>query len=198
MSREVLDIVRGTDMDEFDRQIAMQCAPLIAGLVVSNILTIDEEYTDRVRELFLGTDISLITLIAKRGRISFFLYREKKLAEYLKDDEVVELLYNIDLNYITSECGMLENFIRRYREYMIHGGYFPHEMGVFLGYPIEDVKGFIENEGRDSLYTGYWKVYKNVPAKIRLFERFEQVRESFITMMFYGVSIDEAVELLAV
>ena len=73
MSREVLDIVRGTDMDEFDRQIAMQCAPLIAGLVVSNILTIDEEYTDRVRELFLGTDISLITLIAKRGRISFFL-----------------------------------------------------------------------------------------------------------------------------
>ena len=98
MSREVLDIVRGTDMDEFDRQIAMQCAPLIAGLVVSNILTIDEEYTDRVRELFLGTDISLITLIAKRGRISFFLYREKKLAEYLKDDEVVEFALSRSLS----------------------------------------------------------------------------------------------------
>lgn len=198
MSREILDIVRGQNFDDFDRQIAMQCAPLIAGLVISNILTVDEEYSDKVIRLFEGTDISLITLIAKKGRVSFFLYREKKLIEYLMDDEAKNLLHNIDLSYITSECGMLENFIRRYREYMIYGGYFPHEMGIFLGYPVEDVEGFIQNNGRNSLYTGYWKVYKNVPAKIRLFERFEQVRESFITMIFCGVSINEAVELLAV
>ena len=24
---------------------------------------------------------------------------------------------------------------------------FPHEIGAFLGYPIEDVEGFIKNEG---------------------------------------------------
>ena len=41
---------------------------------------------------------------------------------------------------------------------------FPHEMGLLLGYPIEDVRGFIEHNGCGCLYSGYWKVYRNVPV----------------------------------
>src|SRR5699024_9979090 len=36
---------------------------------------------------------------------------------------------------------------------------FPHEIGFFLGYPYEDVVGFIENEGENYLCSGCWKVY---------------------------------------
>lgn len=39
---------------------------------------------------------------------------------------------------------------------------FPHEMGILLGYPVEDVEGFIINNGKNELYTGYWKVYDNL------------------------------------
>lgn len=39
---------------------------------------------------------------------------------------------------------------------------FPHEMGLLLGYPIEDVVGFMEHSGKEYLYSGYWKVYENV------------------------------------
>ena len=43
----------------------------------------------------------------------------------------------------------------------------PHEIGVFLGYPIWDVKGFIDNKGKDFKYCGTWKVYNNTDyAKI--------------------------------
>ena len=48
---------------------------------------------------------------------------------------------------------------------------FPHEMGVLLGYPLEDVKGFINNRGRIFLYTGYWKVYSDLQQKMDLFGR---------------------------
>ena len=64
------------------------------------------------------------------GRIS--------LQEYLAQDEARNLLlqdgYNID--------GSLDEMIVRLKERFFHKTEFPHEIGLFLGYPIEDVKGF--------------------------------------------------------
>ncbi len=54
------------------------------------------------------------------------------------------------------------------------GGEFPHEVGLFLGYPLADVEGFIAHEGRDSLAQGAWKVYADVEAARRAFESFER------------------------
>ena len=39
---------------------------------------------------------------------------------------------------------------------------FPHEIGVFLGYPPEDVKAFIKQNGKGAVLCGYWKVYSNI------------------------------------
>lgn len=36
---------------------------------------------------------------------------------------------------------------------------FPHEIGVFLGYPLGDVVGFIENRGKNFTCCGCWKSY---------------------------------------
>lgn len=36
---------------------------------------------------------------------------------------------------------------------------FPHEIGLFLGYPLEDVQGFIENRAEGYKCVGCWKVY---------------------------------------
>jgi hypothetical protein len=43
---------------------------------------------------------------------------------------------------------------------------YPHEIGLFLGYPLEDVVGFIENRGRNFTCCGYWKAYGD-PAAAR-------------------------------
>ncbi len=36
---------------------------------------------------------------------------------------------------------------------------FPHEIGLFLGYPPEDVCGYIRNKGKCQKCTGHWQVY---------------------------------------
>jgi hypothetical protein len=47
-------------------------------------------------------------------------------------------------------------------------GAFPHEVGLFLGYPAEDVLGFVEHKGQNYKLCGYWKVYGDVEqAKLR-------------------------------
>ena len=51
---------------------------------------------------------------------------------------------------------------------------FPHEIGVFLGYPLEDVVGFIENRGRNYTCCGCWKAYGDPEAARRRFDQYRR------------------------
>ena len=85
----------------------------------------------------------------------------------------------------------------RYQKHMLKAGEFPHEMGLFLGYPMEDVEGFIENNGKNFLCTGYWKVYKNKQEKTALFQQYEQAKEWMIVFVSNGIDIIEAAQILS-
>ena len=85
---------------------------------------------------------------------------------------------------------------KRYQVYTMHQEEFPHEMGVFLGYPVEDVIGFIEHEGRECLGVGYWKVYENMPQKKKVFEQFERAKEWMVVLISNGIDLMEATDLL--
>ena len=79
----------------------------------------------------------------------------------------------------------------RYATYMEERGEFPHEMGLLLGYPLEDVRGFMENEGKYFLYAGYWKVYENMTEKLKLFRKFEVAKETLLSLIYNGVCMEE-------
>ncbi|MCO1604728.1 DUF3793 family protein [Desulfosporosinus nitroreducens] len=52
----------------------------------------------------------------------------------------------------------------------------PHEVGIFLGIPLEDVVGFIQNGAKGCLLNSYWKVYQN-PEKAKLnFASYDRAR----------------------
>lgn len=65
----------------------------------------------------------------------------------------------------------------------------PHEIGYFLGYPVSDVRGFIEHEGRDFLCCGCWKVYANVRSAQYRFARYKRCTRRAIRLYEAGVSI---------
>ena len=47
---------------------------------------------------------------------------------------------------------------------------FPHELGLLLGYPAEDVRGFMGIGYKKCLYTGYWKVYEKAEERSHCFQ----------------------------
>ena len=52
---------------------------------------------------------------------------------------------------------------------------FPHEIGLFLDYPPDDVKGFMEDRGAKNLAcSGYWKVYGNPDEARRIFSEYRK------------------------
>lgn len=80
--------------------------------------------------------------------------------------------------------------------YMNTGTDFPHEMGLLLGYPIEDVEGFIKNKGENYLYAGYWKVYKDVEQKKLLFDAYESAKEGLVLLVGHGYPIHLIIKYL--
>ena len=193
MSQEVFELVQGMDLKSIETQIALQCAPLISGLKVSNLLIISAEDEALVRVILRRSGISFFRLLRTGEKVTFLLFRKNPLEAYLKQ-EVEAML--AEAGYAELSLGnILSTFQKRYAHYMSAGGRFPHEMGLLLGYPAEDVKGFVENEGKNFLYSGYWKVYADVEEKRRLFQKFENAKETVIQLLSYGVGIQDILDI---
>jgi len=75
------------------------------------------------------------------------------------------------------ERAYLDKLSQRYQEYAKYKQEFPHEIGLFLGYPLCDVTGFIRNKGKHYLSNGFWKVYHDAEQAERTFELFRRIRK---------------------
>lgn len=190
MNRDMLKIIQNVDLQDMEMQIALQCSPLIAGIKISNLLIIPSEQLQGVKCILESTMFSYYIINTTPDKATLLLYNESHINRYLRDWRARSLLQR--MGYTTMDLqAVLTQFSQRYRRYMKIRGEFPHEMGVILGYPIEDIEGFIENQGKNFLCIGYWKVYENAPAKKKLFQEFERVTKRNLQMVSYGIHIDE-------
>ena len=163
------------------------------GIKVSNLLTVSDEEEEQICRILNGTGIYHYCLYRRKNKTIYFLFRIKELEAYLQE---------LDVKYVLEQWGyrdlsiqkVIEKFQEHYEAYMRHGRKFPHEIGLLLGYPIEDVKGFVDHKGSDYLYAGYWKVYADVEEKKLLFDAFENAKEGVLLLVANGYSIRSILE----
>ena len=188
MSFDIVDIIKEMDVHSIPLQLALQCAPVISGIKISNLLTIPAKSLRELSVVLKKTELSFRILYHGRERLVIRIYREAKLREYLAREEVMAFIYKC--GYETSDISKIfPVFVKRYMRYMELKQDFPHELGLFLGYPIEDVEGFIKENGKNYLYSGYWKVYKDTELKIRLFKDYERVQTEIVRLLYEGLDI---------
>lgn len=190
MSREVLEIVEKMDKKQLETQLALQCAPLLTGIKLSNLLTLSKTMGKDVEALFRDTDITVQILCQTSQRITFLLFREKELLAYLNQSDVSESMRLFGYQTLRL-IDIFEKLCARYQKYMNDHQSFPHELGLLLGYPATDVLGFIRNEGKNYLYCGYWKVYGDVLFARKLFGEYNKAREDAIRLVSAGMEITE-------
>ena len=77
------------------------------------------------------------------------------------------------------------------RAQRLAGGEFPHEVGLFLGYPPEDVAAFCRHRGRDFKVCGCWKVYCDVEGALRCFRRYRRCREALCRRLEEGKALTQ-------
>ena len=174
------------------KEIIVQCAPLIVGLKMAHTLVVHRHFLSELRHILAGTEIHIWVLCCRKEKVTLLLYNYNMFCSRLSDQRLIEFLQTNGYDKFGVE-EVLSSFQNKYIEYCSGRQSFPHELGLFLGYPLEDVEGFIENEGENSLYHGYWKVYANVPAKRELFRMYELAKERMVKMLCDGVKLEEII-----
>ncbi len=192
MSQKAIERFRQIDMSRMENQLVFQCAPLIAGLKMSYLLIIHKKNLRHLCDLLQKSEIRCRVLYPEGDKLTVLLYRPTMLAIYLRGKRARKLLLREGYESFELEQVLLF-FTRRYREYRTGTKQFPHELGLLLGYPLEDVEGFIGNDGKNCLYTGYWKVYSNVPAKRHLFRRYERARDDLMEQLYQGAEVEQVI-----
>ena len=173
-------------------QIIFQCAPFLKGLKVACIMNLRGAACEELDSFFEGTEVYYRVLTRQKGRCLVLFYRKGRISMLLSQEAVRRFLE--DYGYEDGDTEperAVTRLCRRMEQYKEEIGTFPHELGVFLGYPLEDVKAFIRNGGRGSLLAGYWKVYHN-PERARLtFLAYDKARDSAVNEFLSGKNIRE-------
>lgn len=172
-----------------EETLAFHCAPALAGIKPANLIScslseypaLDEELGRLNRELNV-CGIFFHPLCRCAGRVMLLVYRRKAMERHLSDQRICAYLRREGYPAFSLDAA-LTTLQRRLEA----SGDFPHEMGIFLGYPPEDVEGF-RRGGRCKL-CGYWKVYGNEQRAKELFDRFTRCRENLCAKVRNGTSI---------
>ena len=190
MSKEVVSyILSGMDnMKSLQVQLILQCAPFLKGIKIACILNITEENSRELYEILEGTGIKFKILTRNHGKCLVLLYRRESFSRYLKRTDVMEFLGSYGYEDVEPEK-MLERLSKRVCQYSDGEICFPHEIGAFVDYPIDDVKCFIEKDGKDSLFSGYWKVYNNPGRAKMIFWAYDKAKTSAVNEYLIGKSI---------
>ncbi len=190
MSKEVFEMLCRMDRRRVELQIVLQCAPTLAGLKISNLLILPRELEHSARYALGHIGLIGYRLAYDRQRVVMLVFKKERLVAYFQQDEVQRFLKGF--GYGAEGFGAaLALFQRRYQEFVQRRKDFPHEMGVFLGYPLCDVKGFIENKGDGFVLAGYWKVYENAYQTRRLFKLFDDRKDDMVCMLSKGYTLEQ-------
>ncbi len=178
-----------------DQYIAKYCAPTLAGIKTGSLFT--AAYTDRdtlareLRELngvLTRHGLRAIPLRYSKRRALIYLYRPDALSRDLRIPEAAAILRA--RGYRENDPGLcLKRLIRQFRE----TGEFPHEIGLFLSYPPEDVRGFMENPHAGYKCVGFWKVYGDRERAERTFTRYRRCTEAYCRAAAKGKRLDNLI-----
>ncbi|SEL09907.1 DUF3793 family protein [Ruminococcus albus] len=179
---------------KLENVLAFHAAPTLMGMKCGSLPTLSpQEYDiDELSQLFaegyFGSRIGARFVSRCSHRTLIYVYDRRLLDKTLSDNSVRELLaeYGYDVSWDSEQC--LDRLCER-----LTNSDFPHEIGVFLGYPLEDVKGFITNCGQRCKLCGMWKVYSDVERAKELFECYRQCRTKLCQELAQGRSLQVCV-----
>lgn len=175
-----------------EEMIIRHCAPTLAGIKTGNIFCCDYNTKEELWVFLRGLNQKLVKkglrvlpLRLENGRAMIYVFRPNRLKKDLAHGTATRLLN--ERNYTTHSTDRC--VLELMAQLKCHAE-FPHEIGLFLGYPPEDVDGFIENGAANSKYTGLWKVYGNVDAAIKTFAKYKKCTDVYSTHYAKGRSIE--------
>ena len=181
-------------MHSVEYKLLYHCAPTIYGVKSANLFSLQNVTDTEVQNIFLyysqllakcGLKIKIMCRCSKH--VLFYVYNAKLLKERISDKKVKAFLSD----YGYHDFSDIEHVLEHLHSRIVSEASFPHEIGIFLDYPLTDVIGFIKNKGQNFKYSGCWKVYGNVNKSIKLFNSYDRCRDDVCRKLHHGLSVTQ-------
>jgi len=172
--------------------IVRHCAPTLAGLKAGSLFPCSYESLESLgqelaafRAVLRPKGLQLLCIRRKPGQALIYLYRPSQLFRALKQGDAVRILSECGYRDLDPKACVSELFRRLQKD----ESQFPHEVGLFLGYPPEDVDGFIHKKTPHKC-VGYWTVYGDEESAKRCFARYRKCTDVYVRQFQKGYSLD--------
>ena len=167
--------------------IVRHCAPTLANLKTGSLFVCP--ITDRpsffsslrsLNELLVPKGLRALPLRIREYSALVYLYRPSRLKKDLEDPAAIKILQDHGYSCYGKCLPKLIERVRTSEE-------FPHEIGLFLGYPPEDVQGFLDH--RPCKYSGCWKVYGDENKAKKTFDLYKKCERVYCQQLAQGIDI---------
>ena len=173
----------------FEESLVWHASPTLASIKIANLYSFRFQSSRECLETILRFNRLTnekgiyIELLKNSGDLYLiFVYRKSFLQKAVgggkNRDFLVECGYPCD--------GNLQDYLHILKQRINLEKNFPHEIGVFLGYPLEDVKAFISAGGSRPVLCGDWKVYTDAEKAKNLFCKYRHCKETYIKVYKAG------------
>lgn len=149
-------------MHDFEAVLVEHCAPTLAGVKPASLFRYEPDgdlsavlthWTQLLASH--GLTLRVMKKCAKTGSVLLYLYRAAWVRRIVSEPPCRTFLNQIGYGKFTN----LDALLRKLSVRFCMEQDFPHEVGIFLGYPLCDVQGFMQHKGRDYTCCGQWKCY---------------------------------------
>ena len=177
----------------FEREIVRHCSATLAGLKTGSTFMVPcpdrDELKDSVRRAnAVLKEKGLRVIIAKHFEKNalIYLYRPERLKRDLTDPGACSILKG--RGYPLGNAALcVKELLSRLKDNMEY----PHEIGLFIGYPPEDVRCFMKDPREGVRCRGCWKAYGNEECAAALFERMRRCRKRYETAYAAGRTLGD-------
>lgn len=180
--------------ERLDEVLAYHCAPVLMGRKAANLVCLSRwTFPDLYRQAaaydlhFQPRGIRFRVMTADRRGALLLVWHQRLMPAQLESPMAQAILRRA--GYAPQDG--VEALLVQLGERLRSPSEFPHEIGLFLGYPPEDVEGFRIHRGRDCKLCGYWKVYSDVPRARALFRQYDRCRAALYPRVAAGLSLEQ-------
>ncbi len=158
-------------------------SPVITGVKPAVTLSINTQ--KELHSAWQEIGLQLVESFGLRARllrdaktsIVLYIYDPLYIDEILQDADILAFLQKFDYPTSYSLESMIDTLVKRYGIYNC-----PHELGIFLGFPLDDVMDFIHCTNKPCKLCGYWQVYNDLDTAKATFASYDKAKSD---MLYY-------------
>ncbi|WP_462392054.1 DUF3793 family protein [Clostridium cadaveris] len=183
------------DKDYIEKFLVYNLSIVIEGSKPSATVTLKKDcdntygkWMEHGRKFIDNIGLNYIVLREDLNSAILLIYNAEILKSYLFTEKSYQFLTGIGYSLDQDLESYLSKLKERYSLY-----HCPHELGIFLGYPINDVKDFMKCTSKQCLMCGYWKVYNDVDYAVKVFEKYDTIKKQAAQSIIHGLQAHDLV-----